>query len=382
MIHSTSFLSLIENINHSAFAKYLKDTGWRQFKSKRTNVKIFQREEAGKFFQVTLPVERELSDFNTAMYKAVEIVAEVEKKSVEQVFLYLLNPNTDILKVRIEKNNVEAGSILFRDALPIYVNAKNLLEATTLDILQPKRYHQGKANKATLDFLSHCRFGQTEIGSYIISIICPFGELSEDDVYKQLSIFSDEERCMNSLTRKVTAKVMTNLDRIKSCIDDGEIEKLVSFDESDMISANFYEALAGMNMEEPGVALGFEAEWAPVLRRPENVNSRLVLTHDYFQPLQEVIGKLKEETEKFQQIIGRIKKMESSPDAQERTKGKITVAYLDDKNRARTVSAILSKNEYHQAIAAHERGLYVELVGTLPGNHGNQIECESFKVLE
>ncbi len=30
-------------------------------------------------------------------------VAEAEHKSVEQVMLYLLNPNTDILKIRLEK---------------------------------------------------------------------------------------------------------------------------------------------------------------------------------------------------------------------------------------------------------------------------------------
>lgn len=37
---------------------------------------------------------------------------------------------------------------------------------------------------------------------------------------------------------------------IKANIDNGEIDKLISEDEGAMISANFYEALTGMNISE------------------------------------------------------------------------------------------------------------------------------------
>lgn len=46
---------------------------------------------------------KKLHDYKKAMYQAVVTVAEAEHKSVEQVMLYLLNPNTDILKIRLEK---------------------------------------------------------------------------------------------------------------------------------------------------------------------------------------------------------------------------------------------------------------------------------------
>ena len=94
-------------------------------------------------------------------------------------------------------------------------------------------------------FLSNCRFGQTEVGSYVVSVVCPFAELDENEDYKQLSIFSDEERCANSLTRKVTSRDMENISFIKNHIDNGELEKLVLQNEDRMISANFYEALRG-----------------------------------------------------------------------------------------------------------------------------------------
>ena len=127
----------------------------------------------------------------------------------------------------------------------MYENAKRLLAATALDILHPKKYHQGRMDDCVQKFLSNCRFGQTEVGSYVVSVVCPFAELDENEDYKQLSIFSDEERCANSLTRKVTSRVMENISFIKNHIDNGELEKLVLQNEDRMISANFYEALRG-----------------------------------------------------------------------------------------------------------------------------------------
>ena len=126
MIYSVNFLDLTEKINPLAFSKYLKDTGWIQFPSKRTSVKIYQLEKGDNFFQVIIPVDKKLGDYKQAIYKAVKTVALVENKSVEQVMLYLLNPNTDILKIRLEKKEVEPGNILFDDAIHLYENAKKL----------------------------------------------------------------------------------------------------------------------------------------------------------------------------------------------------------------------------------------------------------------
>lgn len=236
-------MDLTEKISPLAFAKYLKDTGWEQFRSKRQYKKIFQYEKNDDFFQVVISTEKKLNDYKQAMYKAVVTVAEAENKSVEQVMLYLLNPNTDILKIRLEKKDVEAGNILFDDAIRMYENAKRLLAATALDILHPKKYHQGRMDDCVLKFLSSCRFGQTEIRSYVVSVVCPFAELDENEEYKQLSIFSDEKQCANSLTRQATSRVMENIYFIKNKIDNGELDKLLLQDNDKIISANFYGAL-------------------------------------------------------------------------------------------------------------------------------------------
>lgn len=383
MIYSINFMDLTEKISPLAFAKYLKDTGWEQFKSKRAYIKIFQYEKNDDFFQVIVPTEKKLSDYKEAMYKAVETVAVAENKSVEQVMLYLLNPNTDILKIRLEKSTVEAGNILVDDAIRMYENAKKLLAATALDILHPKKYHQGRMDECVLKFLSNCRFGQTEIGSYVVSVVCPFAELDENEDYKQLSIFSDGEQCANSLTRQVTSRVMENISFIKNQIDTGELDKLILQDNDKIISANFYEALGGLNLDSDGADVEFIAEWSPIVKNTGCAKDRILLTHDYYQPIETTIGKLKEETNKSTKIIGKIKKLESSPDVQKRKIGKITVVYLDENDKPKTVTANLNKNEYDKAIKAHERGCHIEIIGEVSsGKRSFMSSCESFVVIE
>lgn len=382
MIYSVNFIDLTEKINPLAFARYLKDMGWEQFQSKRQHIKIFQYEKNDNFFQVIIPTEKKLNDYKEAMFKAVMTVAEVENKSVEQVLLYLLNPNTDILKIRLERKDVEAGNILFDDAIRMYESAKRLLAATALDILHPKRYHQGRMDDCVLKFLSSCRFGQTEIGSYVVSVVCPFAELDENEEYKQLSIFSDEEQCANSLTRQVTSRVMKNISFIKNQIDNGEMDKLILQDGDKIISANFYEALGGLNLDSKGADVEFIAEWSPIVKNVDCVKNRILLTHDYYQPIETTIERLKDETNKSTRIIGRIKKLESSPDIQRRKIGKITVVYLDENDKPRTVIVNLSKSEYDKAIKAHEKGLHVEIVGEIASGRKASMSCESFAVIE
>lgn len=103
MIYSVNFLDMVEKLNPHAVCKYLEQTGWNKFPFKRTDIKIYQMMVSDELFQVTVPLDRELCDFKTTMYDTVNRIAEYEHKSVEQVMLYLLNPNTDIIKIHLDK---------------------------------------------------------------------------------------------------------------------------------------------------------------------------------------------------------------------------------------------------------------------------------------
>ena len=240
MIYSVNFVDMTLKLNPLAVTKYLSETNWELYPIKRNDIKIFQYKKEDLFEQVTIPLDKKLRDYKNVMYDSVCKIAYVEKKSVEQLMLYLLNPNTDILKIRLDKKEVESGNIMFDDAIQLFDNAKKLIAATALDVINPKKIHYGRINEPVRNFLSQCRFGQTEIGSYVVSVICPFVDFTGTVGYKKINVLSDEEQCANSLTRKVINRLLTNIATIKQEIDAGNLESLVNYDSP--ISSNFYEA--------------------------------------------------------------------------------------------------------------------------------------------
>lgn len=380
MIYSVDFFTMTENLNPLAVCKYLDETGWECIPLKRNNIKIYQYKRKDIFEQVNVPISKELIDYKQAMYNVVKTISDIEKKSVEQIMLYLLNPNTDILKIRLSKQNIESGNIMFDDAIRLYDNAKKLLAATALDIINPKKIHYGRIDEPVQSFLNQCRFGQTEIGSYVVSVICPFAELSDTDEYKQLSIFSDEEQCANSLTRKVTNKLMDNIAYIKNQIDNGE-EKVLS-NEDVRISSNFFEALNGMNLQSENMFIEFTTEWAPAVKRNRSINNHIKISNDYYQPIKNVIDCIKDKTAKRTEIIGRIKQLSASPIVDKRKDGKIVVVYIDDNNKAKSITVNLQKEDYENAVKAHQYGKTVKVIGDLEGKNRLKMNNTTFFVYD
>lgn len=380
MIYSINFVDMTLKLNPLAVAKYLIDTQWKEYLVKRNDIKIFQYEKDDIFEQVTVPLEKNLRDYKQIMYETICKIAYIEKKSVEQQMLYLLNPNTDILKIRLDRKEVESGNIMFDDAIQLYDNAKKLLAATALDIINPKRMHWGRIDDSVQQFLTRCRFGQTEIGSYVVSVVCPFAELSETEGYKQLSIFSDEERCANSLTRKVTNRVMSNIAIIKKKVDEGNLESLVNYE--DGISSNFYEALNGMDLYSENTSVEFIAEWSPIVKSNRSPIEKVMITNDYYEPLQSVISKIKECTNERTEIIGKIKDLKAAPIIDKRKFGTVVVVYISGNGRAKSVKVKLDKEDYDNAVMAHQYGKTVRLIGELKEAPRAMMENTLFSVIE
>ena len=378
MIYKLDYKELVNKINPFVFNKYLKATGWAVLNSKRTDIKILQK-KTDKLYQITIPLDTDLADYKEFMLYAIQTLAGYEKRTLDEMFLYLLNPNSDILKIRIEKNGVEAGSIFLDDAIKVYENAKKLLGAAAQDVIKPAQYHQGRMDATVTEFLNRCRFGQTQVGSYIVSVICPMGQTDGKGNFWQIELFDDVSLADDSFTRKVTKKVMTGITAVKTQIDNDQFSVIPS-NENELISVNFYEALAGMNLDNEGTKVEIASEWAPTFPVDQKTPQRILLNYNYYKPLSSIIAKMKENVTRKTQIVGKVKKLEAVPEVEKRSAGKITLVYIDDNGKVRSATTSLDKNDYDKAIEAHTNGWYVEIVGEMTGRRG-EIQCESFNVI-
>lgn len=383
MIYSVDFIDLAGKISHVDVSKYLHDLGWDKIASKRNNVQIFQLENERDFFQIDLPISRELRDYNIAMYRAIECISKSIGKSIEQIVLELLNPLSDIIRLRIAEPSIETGSIYIEDAIKLYDNAKKLITATAMDIINPQLLHMGRPGNNILEFVNNCRFGQTEIGSYVVSVVCPISKIDNNN-YLQLSLFDEKEECANSLTRNVVNKVIKSVQIIKKAIDEGNFETAIyaNANTNDCISANFLDALSEINIYREKSSLDIAVKYAPTIIDNKVENTIAEINHDYYSPIDTLVRKIKNNQEIEKTYIGRIKSLSAIPDAERRDKGSISIVFIDDNEKKATASVSLSKDDYDTAIEAHQNGKTVKVVGTLSGQVQKRIECNYFEVLE
>lgn len=72
----------------------LKADGWKHIHRKRTDIAVFQNKTGNKFFQVTIPLDRNLGDFEKALEMALQEIETFEKENlkenVERVFSILI----------------------------------------------------------------------------------------------------------------------------------------------------------------------------------------------------------------------------------------------------------------------------------------------------
>lgn len=382
MIQKTELHKFIQKINPLAFSKYLINTGWKSLPIKRNDIRILQKNVNTQMFQVIIPMDKILSDYDNAMYEAIERVAFVSRQTIEEIVLFLLNPNADILKIRLIRKDVEAGSIFIDEAIALYENAKKMITATAQDIVDPKNYHKGRTSEAVSNFINNCRFGQTEVGSYVISVVCPFASIDADK-YKQLSLFSPEDDCSNSFTRQVTNKIMTNIALIKDNIDKNKIEHLTNNHNDNIISSNFYEALVGMNLALDDTNVEFSAQWSPTVQNNRCDISKITISHNYYEPVSEIISRIRKDISSHEKVCGRVSRLCAIPDSDERKDGMAIISYLDKDNKKKTVRIVLSKPDYNKAIEAHKNGCYVEAIGNIvtQGSVSKMTEYNVFNVL-
>ena len=61
----------------------LKADGWKHIPRKRTDIAVFQNKTGTKFFQVTIPLDRNLGDFEEALEMALQEIELFEKERGE-----------------------------------------------------------------------------------------------------------------------------------------------------------------------------------------------------------------------------------------------------------------------------------------------------------
>lgn len=343
-------------------AAYLRSSGWRQVDRIGDRGVVWTLGPAGGAeFEMLVPLSRELGDFVPRMADVLRTLEIAEQRSQLEILRDLTTLAADVIRVRALQPDVQDGTIPLDEGVQLVQRAQDMLLAAACAAVQPKAYFPTRKPSAAVSYMEHVRLGQTERGSFVVTLLSrvPPGLEPGKNGQGRLDVEDPFER---QATRALARALAATRDAAQEAAATGEFAAFQSAVASG-VSANLCEALAGMaggNTEAR--ELGVSLAWSPLrpLEAPEP--SRMVLTADAIPIIREA-GRLfreaapREEFELRGVVIG-LRRDEGTP------LGRVTItAVVDD--TLRKVQLDLADPDYTQAVEAHKREQIVLCEGEL-----------------
>jgi hypothetical protein len=341
---------------------YLRSFGWKQVKEKPGNWSIWTQTDADRNeYEIGVPLSRSLRDYRSRMSEVLGVLEAAESRSRHQILRDLLVIGADVIRLRLPDPDLKDATIPLEEGAIFIQKAKELMLCAASAVVMPKMYYPGRRPKLAVDYMRRARLGQTEPGSFVVTIVSPVSP-SLNDPHGQA--WASEE----PFERKVTSTLAIALSSVKQAAAEaaasGKIDSFVDAVDKG-VSANLCDALAKMSIfSDADRTIDVAFSWSrsrPVL--PEhNLPDRICLGRDVFPIIQEAAKYLKETSPRedfhLQGFVVTLNRPEQS------NTGTATIHGLIDKG-LRKVALTLSRADYARAVRAHENRRRVSCTGVL-----------------
>lgn len=349
---------LVTKLDGSRISKYLALKQWRDLGLVCAG-KVKQMQSPDGCYVVLLPMISTFDDNDEVILKALNTIAKYENTSVINLFNKLTNPSYDYLRWRIVSDSTAGGNIPFNSMGANIDFIKDMLGTACLDILSPAVYHTKVYTNEVNEQLAKYSFGQTEIGSYIMNVLCPLGNY-------QYQLFDPTMENL-PLSRRINLNILNNIETIQRSIEE-KSQELNDKVESKAISVNFLKSLSEMYEENKDSQISIKADWNRDVPLIDNLNpvsnvllkpaclERVMLTVETFTPTEEQNVKAT--------YFGKITNIGTEAEIENRTVFDIRVATIGENLRTVYVIATLSYSEYFLlADRAFQEGANVKIIG-------------------
>lgn len=315
--------------------------------------------------------DKNFSDYKTVMGKTVSSIAKSLQMCEEDFMIKAMNPAFDILKWRIAERETTVGNISFDSMVNAIESIKNMLLASCQDVSTPSSNHK-KKTKENDKKLSECKFGQTEIGSYLFNVLCPLGPY-------QFELFPGEGLDDAPFFRKVTTHLVNGIYNIQQHIRKGNADIVNERVETGEYSVNFLSGLKDIYDDFEGIVLTIGADWnqnVPLrVQVPENV---IEIDTECRAQLETVIESHKPKTiiGTKQVYYGKISDVGGEPNIDNRDSISISVAVVDENDRLNTVKLNLPNSRQTEVLSAFDYGRNIKVEGVVIASNVRGIKLE------
>lgn len=328
--------------------QYLQSRGWQRARSRREDVGIY-RLDAG---EVLVPLDRSLADYAEAIATAAVRIGELEGRSPEAVLADLSCPRADRVRVGRTDEGSEEGTLGLQDGASLLAGTRRALLAAACSVERPDaRFHPRMTLKSAEAFVDSCRLGQTERGSFVLTLLCPLDAPAAADAEAPFG-------------RRAVERLLGSIGRAVALVRQGELGRILDGPEPPVITANLCEALVEMMPSDQRGDLWLGATWSPLIKPPA-VAPRVSVDRALFPVFEELSQRLRPPSApRRDRFVARVVELRGEANDDGLLEGEVALLMQVGEELIRARCA-LEPEGYQAAIDAHREQRYLSLRGVL-----------------
>ncbi|MFZ5443148.1 MAG: hypothetical protein ACOZQL_24280 [Myxococcota bacterium] len=332
-------------------AAYLRSKGWSR-ESVRGAWAIFKKGDDA----IEVPQVDAARDYSRMVSALLQDLEQTEARPAALIARDIRAATVDTIRLSLQGSAMRDGRIPIEAGMHAYEGARNLFLAAACSSLDRRSVHPKRKPDRAVRVLDTARFGQTEVGSFVMTIETP--------VAPSLQASLLEEDRDPPLERQTSVLLATALQATSEAIQEsaatGDIAPFR--DRADRgVSANLCDAL--VELLSGAGAEQLEASFSFATHRPISAPSTRTVLRTEVSPLLTEASKTLRAQASFPDytVEGLIVRLGSGEPSEG---GHITVM-ADVEGRTRNVTIEVDASDYAQALHAHQRQQLVSLSGEL-----------------
>ena len=357
-------------VSPAALSAYARAEGWSKTESYGDFSDIYV---ADGLPEIILPRTENLSDYASVVSTLIEIFARVA--DVDELTLYrnLVTADRDVIRMRAADS--DDGTVSMNEGVDFVRGASEIILAAACSYYRPQPLFRAGANKDARAYLRQMRLGQTEQGSYVVTLLSPV-------VPPPMQLTIDprpEELPDDSVERRITRHLASSLKAARQAIEGtvgGESDAFAEVVDKG-VSANLCEALDTMIIPFSSMDVSFV--WARTRPLPK-AREVIRFSNDDAPILREAARALRQRGPRHDEsLVGFVNILNRTEDQEE---GQIRLKAEID-GQMHSVNAVLDQSEYVRAIQAHAEQATVIAEGDLErvGNRWNLLNARIKTIL-
>jgi hypothetical protein len=332
-------------VDPQTVAEYLISRGWTAQETIGDKATIWE-DESGES-EIWLPLRRDLRDYTKLMTETFETLEIVEDRSINAIIQDLSLSDADMTRIRLD-NGVFTNTLPLSGGINAITRARDIIVAASRSIVDPRPVYFFRPTGKVSQFLRRLRLGQTEVGSYIITIISPL--IGDDRQFSRDSI----ARTFSAVQRAREASVIAI-----------QHSSMAPFDDlTDMgVNANLCDALVGLGESSNDGAVELKFTWSRQIARSTTLEQMVTIDSSLLKVLRVAADYLRTSQPLVDvELLGTVKDI--SDRSAEDVQSEVTLL-ADVFGTQRSIHFTLQGSDRTRAIAAFHSRLPILVRGTL-----------------